>query len=444
MQVISYLDAPDVPLHVGGLFFSTNMIQQLSIKDLRPHPDNEKIYGVEDVKELAEDIKKSNWIKPLTVTDFYGGFTIVSGHRRFAACNLLELNSLPCEVVKFQYEFEIGERLLLENRSRDKSNIQKLREYEYWKKVEGERAKERFGGKHKTESTVENFPQLEGKSRDFAAEQAGIGSGRTAESGLKALGVAETLKEQGKKDEAEIIELILNEGNFSGALDIAKGIEEGEITPDIINEVKNEPSKGIAATVRKKAKEKSIEEKRKSIRDSLEEQELKPGEKKYRIVYADPPWKYGNAMPEYVTEPQDYYLLMDTADICNMPVKDIAEPNAVLFMWSTSPHLPEALEVVKAWGFTYKTTFVWDKVKHNMGHYNSVRHEFLLVCTRGACTPDVKKLFDSVVSIERTEHSKKPEFFREIIETIYTHGNKIELFARSAPKGWDVFGNQSN
>lgn len=421
------------------------MVQVLNIKQLRPHPDNEKIYGVEDVKELADDIKKSNWIKPLTVTDFYGGFTIVSGHRRFAACNLLGLTSLPCEVVKFQHEFEVGERLLLENRSRDKSNIQKLREYEYWKRVEGEKAKERQSLLNGKTLLVDNCPPAEsGKSRDLAAEQTGFNSGKTAERGLKALEVAENLKEQGKTNEAEIIELILNEGNFSGALDIAKGIEEGEITPDVINEVKNEPSKGIAATVRKKAKEKSIEEKRKSIRDSLEEQQLKPGQKKYRIIYADPPWKYGNAMPDYVTEPQDYYLLMDTADICKMPVKDITETDAVLFMWSTSPHLPEALEVVKAWGFVYKTTFVWDKIKHNMGHYNSVRHEFLLVCTRGACTPDVKKLFDSVVSIERTEHSKKPEFFREIIETIYTYGNKIELFARSAPKGWDVFGNQSN
>jgi N6-adenosine-specific RNA methylase IME4 len=106
--------------------------------------------------------------------------------------------------------------------------------------------------------------------------------------------------------------------------------------------------------------------------------------------------------------------------------------------------LPEALEVAKAWGFTYKTTFIWDKIKHNMGHYNSVRHEVLLVCTKGACTPDVKRLFDSVVSEERTEHSKKPNVFREIIETIYTYGNKIELFARETPEGWDVFGNQSN
>ena len=194
--------------------------------------------------------------------------------------------------------------------------------------------------------------------------------------------------------------------------------------------------------IKKEEKKIEIEEKRNEIKQTLVLHELKPGDKKYRIVYADPPWSYGNAMPEYVTEPQDYYALMSTKDICNMPVKEITENNAVLFLWSTSPHLPEALEVVKAWGFTYKTTFIWDKIKHNMGHYNSVRHEILLVCTKGACTPDVKKLFDSVVSIERTEHSKKPEEFRNIIETLYVFGNKIELFAREAPLGWDVFGNQ--
>ena len=217
---------------------------------------------------------------------------------------------------------------------------------------------------------------------------------------------------------------------------------------DIIEEAKAEARANDdivnRTMVLKAIKEKEIEERRNNVRETLQKQDLQVTDKKYRIIYADPPWKYGNAMPDYVTEPQDYYLLMDTADICAMPVKDLIEDDAVLFLWSTSPHLPEALEVVKAWGFNYKTTFIWDKVKHNMGHYNSVRHEILLVCTKGACTPDVKKLFDSVVSIERTEHSKKPEYFREIIETLYTYGNKIELFSRSAPDGWDVFGNQAS
>lgn len=194
----------------------------------------------------------------------------------------------------------------------------------------------------------------------------------------------------------------------------------------------------------KEIKKVEIEAKRDEIRETLTAQYLETGEKKYRVIYADPPWKYGNAMPEYVTTPEDHYPAMSTIDICAMPINDICENDAVLFLWTTSPHLEETFEVIKAWGFKYKTSFVWDKVKHNMGHYNSVRHEFLLVCTKGSCVPDVKKLFDSVVTEERTTHSKKPETFREIIDTIYTDGNRIELFARNVNKeGWDVYGNQS-
>ena len=75
-----------------------------------------------------------------------------------------------------------------------------------------------------------------------------------------------------------------------------------------------------------------------------------------------------------------------------------------------------------------------------MGHYNSVRHELLLVCTRGSCLPDVAKLFDSVQSIERTAHSAKPEEFRQIIDTVYPYGERIELFARRHVAGWAAWG----
>lgn len=163
---------------------------------------------------------------------------------------------------------------------------------------------------------------------------------------------------------------------------------------------------------------------------------------KYRVIYADPPWKYGNTMPNYMGVQDDHYPLMTIDEICNLPVKDLAEDNAVLFLWATSPILEEAFQVIRAWGFEYKSSFVWDKVKHVMGHYNSVRHEFLLVCTRGSCMPDVLKLFDSVVSIERTEHSVKPDYFREMIDTIYPNGRRIELFARKQIDGWDSYGNE--
>ena len=166
-----------------------------------------------------------------------------------------------------------------------------------------------------------------------------------------------------------------------------------------------------------------------------------PLEGKYRVIYADPPWKYGDERDGSTTGATDHYPTMSIAELCDLPILDITEDSAVLFLWTTSPLLEDSFKVINAWGFKYKSSFVWDKVKHNMGHYNSVRHEFLLICTRGSCTPDVVKLFDSVQSIERTEHSKKPEEFRAIIDTLYTHGNKIELFARQPADGWEVWGN---
>ena len=169
---------------------------------------------------------------------------------------------------------------------------------------------------------------------------------------------------------------------------------------------------------------------------------------KFRVIYADPPWKYGDTLGGDLSEgyggAEKHYPAMSICELCAMPVKDTVDTDAVLFLWVTSPLLFECHPLIKAWGFEYKTSFVWDKVKHNMGHYNSVRHEFLLVCTRGRCTPDVKKLFDSVQSIERSsKHSEKPEAFRQIIDTIYPHGKRLELFARKQSKGWETYGNQA-
>lgn len=163
---------------------------------------------------------------------------------------------------------------------------------------------------------------------------------------------------------------------------------------------------------------------------------------KFRVIYADPPWSYGGSMNETYGTADKHYPTMSLDDLCIMPVPDITEDNAVLFLWATSPLLEDAFKVINAWGFKYKASFVWDKVKHVMGHYNSVRHELLLICTKGSCVPENMKLFDSVYEEERTEHSKKPEHFREIIDTIYPSGARIELFARKAVEGWGTYGNQ--
>lgn len=168
---------------------------------------------------------------------------------------------------------------------------------------------------------------------------------------------------------------------------------------------------------------------------------------KYKVIYADPPWMYGqeqHSIKQQATTLETHYPPMPTEDICQLSIKDLATDNSVLFLWTTSPKLFEAKQVIDAWGFEYKSSMVWDKVKHNVGYYVSVRHEFLLIATKGSCLPDSHKLIDSVVVEERTEHSRKPEIFYNIIEQMY-QGKKIELFHRGAcRKGWACWGNETN
>lgn len=167
---------------------------------------------------------------------------------------------------------------------------------------------------------------------------------------------------------------------------------------------------------------------------------------RYGVIYADPPWHYEE---HGVSEDRSYggqdkqYPSLTAEELAELPVADIAAEDCALFLWTTSPKLNEVWPIIDAWGFAYKTSFVWDKVKHNFGYYNSVRHELLLVCGRGSSTPEVNKLFDSVVAVERSpKHSEKPDEFRKIIETLYPSAKKVELFARSHRPGWDQWGDE--
>lgn len=165
----------------------------------------------------------------------------------------------------------------------------------------------------------------------------------------------------------------------------------------------------------------------------------------FKVLYADPPWqhnpessdwRHGNGAPE------DHYQTMPLDEICNMGLPVIAD-DAVLFMWAVSPLLPEAFKVLGAWGFKCKAQFIWDKIKPNIGCYNWCNHEILLIATKGSCSPEPTARVDSVVVIERTEHSRKPEYFRELIDAMYPSGNRIELFARGRlPAGWAGWGNE--
>lgn len=172
---------------------------------------------------------------------------------------------------------------------------------------------------------------------------------------------------------------------------------------------------------------------------------------KFRVFYVDCPWTYGDYQTG-AAGAKEHYPGMSVEELMKLPIAAHAMKDAVMFFWVTSPMLyyasdsalgPDPYRVLRAWGFEPKTGMVWDKVKHNFGNYVSVRHEHLIIATRGSCTPDrPTPMPDSVVTEQRTDtHSEKPEVFRKVIEKLYD-GPYVELFARKQVKGWTTWGNQ--
>ena len=168
---------------------------------------------------------------------------------------------------------------------------------------------------------------------------------------------------------------------------------------------------------------------------------------KYNIIYADPPWRYSNKGGQGAAE--KHYSTMDIVDICALPVADIAAEDSALFLWATFAMLPEALRVIYAWGFKYKTVaFVWLKQNHKaktwfygMGFWTRSNAEICLLATRGKPKRQDNGVHQLIIS-PLEAHSKKPGEAREKIVRLMGDLPRVELFARQATPGWDVWGNE--
>lgn len=174
--------------------------------------------------------------------------------------------------------------------------------------------------------------------------------------------------------------------------------------------------------------------------------------KKYKIIYADPPWAYRDKRdkhPRLSGGASVHYNTMEQVDIKNLPIHNIRDENCILFMWATFPNLQEALDVIKAWGFTYKTLgFSWIKTNKNdgkpffgIGYYTKSNCEVCLLAVKGKV--EIKSNYVSSVLMEpRGEHSKKPDIARTKIVELMGDIPRIELFARQSAEGWDSWGNE--
>jgi N6-adenosine-specific RNA methylase IME4 len=169
--------------------------------------------------------------------------------------------------------------------------------------------------------------------------------------------------------------------------------------------------------------------------------------KKYNIVYADPPWQYQQTGVQGAAE--RHYPTMDIMDICHLPISEIAAKDSALFLWVTFPQMPEALRVIKKWGFTYKTVaFIWlkknkkaDSWFYGLGFWTRGNCEICLLATRGHPRRQSASVHQFIIS-PLEAHSKKPDITREKILTLMGDLPRVELFARQQTPGWDVWGDE--
>jgi len=166
----------------------------------------------------------------------------------------------------------------------------------------------------------------------------------------------------------------------------------------------------------------------------------------FAVVLADPPWAFqANSAEKPSKGARRHYATMKTKDIAAIPVSALAAKDSLCLMWATAPMIEDALRVLKAWKFSYKSQLVWDKGRIGTGYWARNQHEIVLIGRRGRFPCDKPALFPtSIIPGKRGEHSRKPLWLHEVIEARHPDLPKLELFARAPRDGWTVLGNQTD
>ena len=168
--------------------------------------------------------------------------------------------------------------------------------------------------------------------------------------------------------------------------------------------------------------------------------------KKYKIIYADPPWQYWASGKRNA---QKHYSCMPIEEIIKLPINNMADTDSILCLWGTWPILPELTKVINHWGFEYSTClFVWLKQNKTsgghflgLGNYTRANTEFVLLAKKGKGIKRQTNKMSQIISTSISSHSKKPDIVRKKIVEMFGDVPRIELFARTKIHGWDVWGN---
>lgn len=381
------------------------------------------------VGDLAGSIAKIGLINPISVVETLDGYRIVAGRYRLEAVKSLGWTEAPVTVapVDMAELIEIDENLIRrELHFIERADLLARRKAIY------EALYPEAKPEAKSKENLKQFARTE--TRFASVEQETFATDTAKKVGLTDRSIQQDIQLATNLSE-EVKETIK-------ALDIPKrealilAREDQDTQREIIDKIKDTVSNGKKPRSVTSAKAAIKVERVKSSVGQV--RSLPDGE--YDVILADPPWRY-EFSPTSGRAIEQHYPTMPPDEITSLDIP--AAANSILFLWATAPKLPEALEVMQAWGFSYRTCAVWDKEAVGVGYWFRGQHELLLVGVRGRFSPPPPEVrVSSVIRQKREGHSEKPEVVYEIIERMYPGARYIELFARSEREGWDVWGNQ--
>jgi N6-adenosine-specific RNA methylase IME4 len=401
-------------------------INEVKINEGRRVTDQKKI------KELADSIKELGLLNPITVNE---DGTLIAGMHRLEACKLLgyeeikvnkiNLSSLLAELA------EIDENLVRNELHWLESDKQLRRRKAIYEELHPET-------KHNSKFKGNQFRSSEIISSDQKTftEDTADKLGQSQRNIQMSVARAESIEDEEVIEQIKELDISKTEGTILARF-------EPEQQKKII-EVKKQKTdssiKEIVQEIKKEEKKAELQEKRQKIEEGVFNVDINNIPEKFDVIYADPPWRYDFAETDN-RKIENHYTTMENSDIAKMNVP--AADNCVLFMWATAPKLIEAIEVIKGWGFEYKTCAVWDKEKMGMGYWFRGQHELLMVGVKGNVSPPEASIrISSVIRESRQNHSRKPDCVAEYIELAFYDKSKIELFCREPRNGWYSFGNQ--
>lgn len=361
----------------------------MNIDKLKASEFSQSIYSHEASADLIESIKLNGLLQPIWATE---DGLIISGHRRVNACKVLGMIEIPVEIREY------SDSLVIEaNRYREKTWKEKLREAEELERILKPKAEQNLS---------------------LAGERGKPFQKSDKVSNIQPVHV--------------IKEVASSIGTSHDTLHKVKVIAKEK--PELLDAV-DEGKRSVHSAYNQIQKEKQKEERKNNAPIVMDG--------KYQVIVVDPPWPIEKVIREERPNQGEFdYPTMSIEQITDLPIEDLLDDNAFLFLWTTHKFLPESFKIVEMWGFHYICTMVWHKTggfqPFGLPQYNC---EFVLLCRKGNISFTETKDFPCCFTGQRREHSRKPSEFYEVIRRV-TPDSRIDVFSREKHEGFEQWGNE--